>query len=117
MHKSEPVQVGYTLNLYARVPSGIPPSSERRSAAIAIWDKLRSIAEILVDEEPQGTKIEIGPYDAEERFRRETGFKAEVSLQARIVHEKDYFEPMDDRERLKPLEKKLRERGLRPGHW
>lgn len=119
MHEGKPVQVGYTLTLYARVPIEIPPSPERRAAVTDTWDRLREIADALVALEPVGTDIVVGPYDAEERFRRENGFKPEVSLEARIVHEKDYFEPVDDgaRARLRPMEQRLRELGLRPGHW
>ena len=119
MHEGKPVQVGHTLTLYARVPSEIPPSLERRAAVIATWDRLREIADALVAQEPAGTDIEVGPYDAEERYRRENGFRPEVSLEARIVREKDYFEPVDDgaRDRLRPMEQRLRELGLRPGHW
>ena len=97
----------------------IPPSAERREAVIATWDRLREIADSLVAHEPEGTDIEVGPYDAEERYRRENGFRPEVSLQARIVHEKDYFDAVDadDRGRLRPIERRLRELGLRPGHW
>jgi hypothetical protein len=118
MHQGEPVQVGYALRLYARVPTEIPPSPERRAAIIATWDRLREIADALVAEEP-GTRIEVDPYDAEERFRRENNFRPEVSVRARIVHEEDYFQPVDedDRRRLRPLEDRLRELGLRPGHW
>ena len=119
MHEGKPVQVGYTLTLYARVPIEIPPSPERRAAVTDTWDRLREIADALVALEPVGTDIAVGPYDAEERFRRENGFKPEVSLEARIVHEKDYFQPVDDgaRARLRPMEQRLRELGLRPGHW
>jgi hypothetical protein len=119
MHEGALVQVGYTLTLYARVPTEIPPSPERREAVIATWDRLREIADALVTEEPAGTRIEVGPYDAEERFRGENGFRPEVSLEARIVHERDYFAPVDDqaRDRLRPMEQRLRELGLRPGHW
>lgn len=119
MHEGKAVQVGHTLTLYARVPSEIPPSPERRAAVIATWDRLREIADALVEQEPAGTDIEVGPYDAEERFRRENGFRPEVSLEARIIREKDYFEPVDDgaRERLRPIEQRLRDLGLRPGHW
>jgi hypothetical protein len=119
MHEGQPVQIGYTLTLYARVPTEIAPSPKRRAAVIATWDRLREIADDLGAREPEGTDIEVGPYDAEERFRRENGFRPEVSLEARIVHEKDYFEPVDEgaRARLRPLERRLRELGLRPGHW
>ncbi len=119
MHDGKPVQVGYTLTLYARVPTEIPTSPERREAVIATWDRLREIADSLVAQEPVATDIEVGPYDAEERYRRENGFRPEVSLEARIVHEKNYFEPVDDgaRDRLRPMEQRLRELGLRPGHW
>jgi len=119
MHDGKPVQVGFTLTLYARIPTEIPPSPERRAAVIATWDRLREIADTLVAQEPEGTDIEVGPYDAEERFRRENNFRPEVSLDARIVHEKDYFQPVDadDRGRLRPLELRLRALGLRPSHW
>jgi hypothetical protein len=119
MHEGKPVHVGYTLTLYARVPTETPPSPQRREAVIATWDRLREIADSLVAQEPAGTEILVGPYDAEERFRRENGFRPEVSLEARIVHAKDYFQPVQDeaRDRLRPLEERLRELGLRPGHW
>jgi hypothetical protein len=119
MHQGQPVQVGYTLTLYARVPTEIPPSRERREAVLATWDRLRGIADALVAQEPEGTDIEVDAYDAEERFRRENGFRSEVTLYARIVHEKDYFAPVEagDRERLRPLEERLRALGLRRDHW
>jgi hypothetical protein len=119
MHEGRAVHVGYRLHLYARVPTEIPPSPERRAAVIATWDRLREIADSLVALEPKGTDIEVGPYNAMERYRRENGFRPEVSLQARIVREKDYFETVDTnaRARLRPLERRLRELGLRPGHW
>jgi hypothetical protein len=116
MHQGKPVQVGYTLTLYARMPSEIPPSPERREAVIATWDRLRDIADALVPPEPPGIEIEVGPFDAEERFRRENGFRPEVSLEARIVH-RDLDPGADDRDRLRPLEGRLRELGLRPDHW
>jgi hypothetical protein len=117
MHEGKPIQVGFTLTLYARVPTETPPSAERRTAVVGIWDRLRSIMETLAEHEPRGTDIEIDPYDAEELYRRETGFEAEVALQARVVHQKDYFQPMDDPDRLQPIEERLRGLGLRPGHW
>jgi len=119
MHKEKPVQVGYTLSLYARVPSEIPPSAERREAVLATWDRLRGIADALVEQEPEGTDIEVEAYDAEERFRRENGFRPEVTLYARIVHEDDYFEPVaaGERKSLRPLEERLKEIGLRRDHW
>lgn len=119
MHKGRAVQVGFRLHLYARVPTEIPPSPERRAAVIATWDRLREIADALVTLEPEGTDIEVGPYDAEERYRRENGFRPEVRLETRIVHEEDYFQAVDadDQKRLRPLEQRLKELGLRRGHW
>ena len=67
----------------------------------------------------RGTDIEVDAYDAEERFRRENGFRPEVTLYARIVREKDFFEPVEagDRDKLKPIADQLRELGLKSGHW
>ena len=111
--------MGYTLTLYARVPTEIPPSKERREAVLATWDRLREIADALVAREPEGTDIEVDAYDAEERFRRENGFRPEVTLYARIVREEDFFEPVKagDREKLRPIEDQLKQLGLKKGHW
>jgi hypothetical protein len=118
MLRGERVQVGFELELYARIPSGMG-DEERQEAVVAIWDRLRQIAESIAPEEPAHARLEVEPFDAAGRLRPETGFAPEVLLKARIFHASDYFEPAsaDERQGLRPLEDRLRELGLRPKCW
>jgi hypothetical protein len=42
------VQVGFELTLYARIPTEVPPGEDREAAVVALWDRLREIAESLL---------------------------------------------------------------------
>jgi hypothetical protein len=119
MHRGQRRQVGFDLELYARMPAEIPPGAEQDAAVVAIWDRLREIAESLIPEEPAGDRLEVEAFDVAGRLRPETNFEPEVLLSARIVHAADYFEPVsaDDRKHLQPLEERLRELGLRHRVW
>jgi hypothetical protein len=118
MAHGQRVQVGFELELYARIPAGIS-GEEQDEALVGIWDRLRQIAEEAAPEEPAHSRLEVEPFDAAGRLRPETGFAPEVLLKARIFHAAGYFEPasLDERERLRPLEDRLRELGLRPKCW
>jgi len=119
MHRGQRVQVGFELELYARIPIGIAAGDERQEAVVAIWDRLRQIAESIAPEEPAHSRLDVEAFDAAGRLRPETGFAPEVLLKARIFHASDYFEPAsaDERRLLRPLEERLRELGLRPKSW
>lgn len=110
------VQVGYELDLYARLPAGLP-TAER--AFGALWDRLREIAESLLPLVGPRARMELDPYDAAGRLRPETGFAPEVLLQARLFHAADGFAPADDqdRDRMRALEQRLTELGLRSRSW
>ena len=114
-----PVQVGFELELYARVPTEIPLSGERPDAGEAIWDRLREIAESLLPLAGGDARLEIDPFDAATRLRPETQFTPEVLLSARLFHGADLLVPVDegDREQLKPLEDRLHELGLKARSW
>lgn len=45
MDKDQKVQVGYTLDFYARLPVDKPPGPERREAAVKIWERMREIVQ------------------------------------------------------------------------
>jgi len=117
--RGEKRQTGYALTLYARIPIEIPPSEERTRAVLASWDRLCLIAQSLGDRCGEGARVEIDPFDAAGRLRPENRFEPEVCVNARIVHPGHYLDPAgpDERARLVPLEDRLRELGLRPGHW
>jgi len=112
-------QVGYTLSLYARIPMEIPPGPERQEMVLAIWERLRGIAESLEGLGLEGERIEVFPFDAAGRLRPENDLEPEVLLEARVVHAGKYLAPVgaDERTHLEPLERRLRDLGFRPGHW
>lgn len=112
------VQVGFELSLFARVPTDLPPGADRQAAGEALWDRMREIAESLV---PLGTdaRIEVDPFEAAARLRPEAQFAPEILLSARLFHGSDLLVPVKqgDRERLKPLEDRLHELGLKARSW
>ena len=64
-------------------------------------------------------RLEVDPFDAAARLRPETQFAPEVLLSARLFHGSDLLVPVEagERERLKPLEERLHELGLKPRSW
>jgi len=118
MERGAQVQVGFELSLFARVPTDLPPGADRQAAGEALWDRMREIAESLV---ALGTdaRIEVDPFEAAARLRPEAQFAPEILLSARLFHGSDLLVPVKqgDRERLKPLEDRLHELGLKPRSW
>jgi hypothetical protein len=119
MEKGAQVQVGFELNLFARVPTEVPVGAERQAAVGRIWDRLREIAESLLPLAGADGRIEVDPFEAAARLRPETHFAPEVLLSARLFHGSDLLAPVQpgDRERLKPLEDRLHELGLKARSW
>jgi len=119
MERGAPVQVGFQLSLYARVPTDIPPGPERQAAIEGLWDRLREIAESLLPLAGGDGRIEVDPFEAAARLRPETQFAPEMLLTARLFHGSDLLQPIEpgEREQLKPLEDRLHELGLKPRSW
>jgi hypothetical protein len=119
MVRGERRHVGYTLSLYGRIPMETPPGPERQEAVLAIWKRLRGIAQSLEGLGLEGERVEVAPFDAAGRLRPENDFVPEVLLEARVVHAGAYLAPVgaDERAHLEPLERRLRDLGFRPGHW
>jgi hypothetical protein len=119
MEKGVQVQVGFELSLFARVPGDVPPGPEREAAVGRVWDRLREIAESLLPLAGADGRLEVDPFEAAARLRPETQFAPEILLSARLFHGPDLLAPVreGDRERLKPLEDRLGELGLRSRSW
>jgi hypothetical protein len=117
--RGTPVQVGFELNLYGRIPAEIAPGPEREAAAGGLWDRLREIAESLLPLAGTDGRIEVDPFEAAARLRPETQFAPEMLLTARLFHGSDLLQPVEpgERERLQPLEARLHELGLKPRSW
>jgi hypothetical protein len=119
LEKGVQVQVGFELNLYARMPTDIPPGDDRQAAVEALWDRMREIAESLLPLAGADARVEVDPYEAAARLRPETQFAPEILLSARLFHGSNLLAPVQpgDRERLKPIEDRLHELGLKPRSW
>ena len=117
--KGERIQVGFELNLFARMPTEIPPGPERQAAVERLWDRLREIAESLLPLAGVDGRIDVDPFEAAARLRPETQFAPEMLLTARVYHGSDLTVPAKegDRERLKPLEDRLQDLGLKARSW
>lgn len=119
MERGAQVQVGFELSLFARAPTDLPPGADRQAGDEALWDRMREIAESLVPLAGTDARIEVDPFEAASRLRPETQFAPEILLSARLFRGSDLLVPVKtgDRERLKPLEDRLHELGLKPRSW
>jgi hypothetical protein len=117
--KGERIQVGFEIDLYARLPIDVPPGPQRQASAERLWDRLREIAEQLLPVAGVDGRLEVDPYEAAARLRPETQFAPEMLLTARLFHGSDHRVAVKegDRERLKPLEDRLHDLGLKPHSW
>ncbi len=115
MERGKEVQVGFELSLYARAPRDVAADLEGQKTIERAWDRLREVAESLVPLLGPDGRLEVEPFDRAARLRPQTGFAPEVLLSARLFHGSDLLVPVKpgDRERLKPLEDRLQELGLR----
>jgi hypothetical protein len=118
MRGKEKVQVGFTLDLYAALPTDKAAGTERREESQRIWERMRGVVESIV---PEGAKarVEIEPRQTAAFFRPENEMHPEIALRARIVHGEEYWKAVtaDERARLGDVERNLTARGLRSGHW
>ena len=119
MERGEQVQVGFELGLYARAPGDVATDLVRQTVLEDLWERLRQIAESLVSFAGADGRLDVDPFDAAARLRPETDFAPEVLLSARLFHGSDLLVPVEpgDRARLKPLEERLNELGLRSRSW
>src|SRR5512136_1314359 len=118
MERGAEVQAGFELSLFARVPGEAAEGLELAPFE-RTWDRLREIAESLLPLVGADGRLEVDPFDAAARLRPETQFAPEVLLSARLFHGSDLLAPVKpgDRERLKPLEDRLHELGLKSRSW
>jgi hypothetical protein len=119
MRGSEKVQVGYAVDLYARLPMERAPGTERREEASRILERLRSIVSSLTPAQGSRARVEIEPPRTAAILRPENEMQPEISLRARLFHGDDYFAAVtdDERARISDVDRKLAALGLRMGHW
>src|SRR5262245_20637173 len=71
MRGKEKVQVGFTIDLSARLPVERAPGAERREEAARIWERLKTIVESLAPPEGAKARLEIEPREIVAYFRPE----------------------------------------------
>jgi len=111
--KGKVVQVGFTLNLYARLTLDEQTRSERWVQAAEIRAALHQIVESLAAPPESRARVEIQPPRSAVFVPPETG-QPEVALSAHIVHDLDYFEEATESEeqRLHAVTRRLTQMGL-----
>jgi hypothetical protein len=119
MRGHEKLQVGFTVDLYATLPTDKAPGVERREESHGIWEHLRAIVESLIPAEGAAARVEIEPRRTTAYLRPENGMEPEIGLRARVFHRDEYFKVVTagERERLSEVERRLTGMGLRPDHW
>ena len=119
MRGSERLQVGFTLDLYARLPMEKAPGAERREAGGALWKRLRTILESALAEAGMEARVDIEAMRSGAVLRPENEMQPEIALQARVFHGQGSAKAVTPaaREHMSALEKKLVAMGLKPGRW
>ena len=119
MRGSQKVQVGFTIDLYARLPVEKAPGAERGEEAERIQERLRTMVSSLAPESGGNVRVEIEPTRSAAVLRPENEMAPEVSVRARVFHGDDYFAAVteDERARMSGVDRKLVALGLRHGHW
>jgi hypothetical protein len=116
LHKGEQVEVGFEINLFARMDRTVP-AEEARQSNLAIHHTLREMLESLVGPEHPTARLEVGPLRTAATLRSKRDFAPEVELQARVIRRGETFAPVPEgaRGRLAFLEDGLLALGLRRG--
>ncbi len=119
MRGGQKVQVGFTLDLYARLPVEKAPGADRGEEAQRIQERLRTLLSSLSPERGGNVRVELEPTRSAAVLRPENEMAPEVSVRARVFHGDDYFAAVteDERARISTVDRRLAALGLRQGHW
>lgn len=92
----------------------LTPGCER---CVQTFADLREIAEWIMPQEERPSRYEIEPFDRALRLSPTRKLRGEVVLTMKIVHRRDFFQPIDDCEQrcLGEMKRKLAELGAHPG--
>jgi hypothetical protein len=119
MRGAQKIQVGFTIDLYARLPVEKAPGTERVEEAQRIQERLRAMVSSLSPERGGNVRVEIEPTRSAAVLRPENEMAPEISVRARVFHGDDYFAAVteDERARISAVDRRLAALGLRQGHW
>jgi len=111
------IQVGFELELGAMMPESLGEPLRDRRLCQRLFDGLCDLARAVISGAYPGIRFEIGPCDSALRYSGSPGLHPEVLLRLRILHRKNYFDPLDEEETrcLFDTERALRQLGVRSG--
>jgi hypothetical protein len=115
MVRARPVQVGFTISLYARLPVETGPGPERVAVAAEIWDALREIAQSLAPRVGPKARVDVEAQRPAAFFSPEGGMLPEVAFTARVFHGDDYFAEVtvSEEQKIRAVTGQLAEMGLK----
>jgi hypothetical protein len=102
--KGRQVQVGFTVNVYARLPVDERPKSERWLDEALIRGKLHSVLQTLAPAPGGRGRIEIQPDRPAAVLNPAAGMAPDIVASANVFHGDDYFAPVSEAERAKVSE-------------
>jgi hypothetical protein len=102
--KGRQVQVGFTVNLYARLPMDDRPRQERWLDEALIRGKLHGVLQSLVPAPGGRGRVEIQPDRPAAILNASAGLAPELVVSANVFHGDDYFAPVSEAERAKVSE-------------
>ena len=119
MHEGQKLQVGYEFNLFAQFPPEVKGPEARRQAFPEIHARIKELCEQVFPSEASVARFELAPIETSVKLRPETEFAVELQRTVRVFHKQEYFQGVagDSRQRLAPLEDRLKAFGLKPGSW
>lgn len=111
--RGRPVQVGFTVSLYARLPLDAPPQ-QRWVQAAEIRARLRELLQSLAPPANSPARLEMEPFRRAAFMTPEGGMEPEIAVCARVFHGADYFAEVTEAEERKVYQgaRRLREMGL-----
>ena len=119
MRGSERIQVGFNVDLYARLPIDNELSEAPTQPAVEIWRHLKTLLETAARGGYGDARLEVDQMRSGAIMRPENKLEPEVNLRGRVFHAEHYFSAVTEEERalLPSFEERLRALGLKAGTW
>ena len=118
-HDGQNLQVGFQFTIMVQFPPSATDAATRRDAFPILSAQMEELVAVAFPAEGPIARFEAGPVEPSVRMRPETGFAMETQITCSVFHKDEYFSPVvaGERQRLAPLEKRLKELGLQAKSW
>lgn len=118
-HGEQLVQVGFEFEIAARLPKAAGLGESRRQTTQHLLRAMAQLVHRVFPAEGEVARFELAPFQPVVQLRREAGLQPEVRRVVEVYHKKNFWQSVGegDRQRLGPLEQRLRELGVKAGSW